>query len=46
MEKLRANMIVFRYQLRHIGRGDVYKRQVENCVNEITFSYLLFQHII
>ena len=43
MEKLRANMIVFRYQLRHIGRG---RQRMKDYIHEIQPKLVRYTELV
>ena len=43
MEKLRANMIVFRYQLRHIGRG---RQRMKDYIHEVQPNLVRYTELV
>ena len=43
MEKLRANMIVFRYQLRHIGRG---RQRMKDYIHEVQPKLVRYTELV
>ena len=43
MEKLRANMIVFRYQLRHIGRG---RQRMNDYIHEVQSKLVRYTELV